>query len=160
MFTIRFWLAYGLCISPILFNCTGESFDFCKNPIGSANIQRIHNGYICFQEDFNACFRVEFTPSDYGFNCVLFTGHPVYGNIADVGEVECLGAITTKPANSEYALRKPMIEGHGYIMWLSDGTYGRFYLHSITGSGNEQTANVSLQYPFLDEAQLHHDHSA
>jgi hypothetical protein len=148
MFTLRFWLASVISLSPILFNCTGESFDFCKNPIGSATIQRSHNGYICFQEDFNGCFRVEFTPSDYGFNCVLFTGHPIYGNIADVGAVECLGAITAKPASSEYALRKPIIEGHGYIMWLSDGTYGRFYVDSITGSGSNLTVNIIFQYSF------------
>lgn len=148
MYKVNYWLAYALCLSPVLFNCTGETFDFCKNPIGSISLQRNHNSYICFQEDFNGCFRVEFTPSDYGFKCVLFTGHPIYGNIADVGAVECVGAIKNKPANSEYALRKTITAGHGYIIWLSDGTYGRFYVDSITGSGNEQTVNVVLQYPF------------
>lgn len=142
------WFSTGLVLLTLLLGCSGEEFDFCSNPIGTTTIQRYDEGYICFQADYNGCLQIQFNPSDNGLECVLFTGHPIYGNIADVGKVECLSSIKIKPPNSEYAIRKPMIEGHGYIMWLSDGTYGRFYLHSITSSGDNQTANIVWQYPF------------
>jgi hypothetical protein len=148
MIWVKFRLTYALCISFILSGCAGDEFDFCSDPIGATTIQRYDEGFICFQAEYNGCLQIQFNTSDYGLECVLFTGHPIYGNIADVGEVECLGSIRTKPPNSQYAIRKPMIEGHGYIMWLSDGTYGRFFLHSISGSSTNRTANIVWQYPF------------
>jgi hypothetical protein len=144
---VKFSLACMVCISFILCGCAGDEFDFCSNPIGTTTKQAYHNNLICFQEEYNGCIRIEFNPSDYAFQCVLVTGGgDVYGSLVDVGAVDCVGAVN-KPATG-YSYRVTMKAGHGYAMKMTDGTYGRLWINSITGSGSSLTVSMMWQFPF------------
>jgi len=131
----------------LLLGCSAEEFDFCSNPIGTASKQAYHDNLICFQTEYNGCIRIEFNTSDYAFQCVLVTGGgDTYGALADVGQVECVQEIS-KPATG-YSYRVAMKVNHGYAMKMIDGTYGRMWIKSITGTGSNRTVNLLWQYPY------------
>ena len=128
--------------------CSGnEELNFCTDPIGTDTYSLGPKGWVCFLPDINGCFIFESGTSST-ITSIGVQGH-VQGTIADIGTVECLGSIATKPTTG-FVSSLEVKANHGYVVRFPDDTYGRFFVVSVgkNSSGQVISANITRQYRF------------
>lgn len=133
-----------------LISCKEEAalFPHCTDPLGSENKVYKNGNVFCYKENYHGCFTLEMTTSTPVIRAVNFTGKEL-GMIIDVGEVKCLSDVKVKPV-SGYVYALNAVLGHGYIVKLPDGTYGRFFIDSWRKSTTNvvMEMNITRQYSF------------
>ncbi len=148
MFQLNRLLVLIFFLLPFLFQCNGEEFDFCSNPVGTTELTKQDLGYFCFQENFNACFQIKLKVAEPAFQAIYFDPDAVTGAMVDLGEMDCLKRVDKKPATG-YLYRVKINLHHGYVVKFSDGTFGRFFVDSLEGSATNITkVNLTWQYSF------------
>ena len=145
MFPIKHQIALIFLLLPFLFQCNGEEFDFCSNPIGTTEFETGDLGFFCFQEKFNACFQIELSVPEPSFQAVFFDLNAVTGAMIDLGEMDCLKKVNRKPVTG-YSYRIKINLHHGYVVKFSDGTFGRLFVDSF--EGNITKVRFTWQYSF------------
>jgi len=68
--------------------------------------------------------------------------------IADVGQVEGLGAVASVPS-SGFAHSAAAVQGHGYVVHTRKGDYAAFFTDSVDNNG---TFTIKFLYPLLNGA--------
>ncbi len=126
---------------------SGPINDQCPDPVGSDEYAVGDQGWICFQEDINGCFRLELDGEQPILRSVYVEGH-MYGMIADYGEVTCLSAMRRGPQlDFHYAVYAKL--RHGYVVRFPDETFGRLYIDSYYTNGSTITqVNFKRHYSF------------
>ena len=124
----------------------------CADPLGAEDIKLKNNDLLCYKEGYSACFIMQFTTTSQVIQAVDYTSvYPgtMIGMIVDLGAVNCLGEVTSKPT-SGFSFGVNAIEKHGYVVKLPDDTYGRLFVDSWTKSstGAVSEINITWQYAF------------
>jgi hypothetical protein len=121
--------------------------DTCADPIGTDEYPMSVNSYSCFQEKIKSCFRFDFkngVPLIQSTYSVTPADAPLF---KDVGEFSCLSKVTERPSEGwSYVVEIKL--HHGYSMKLSDGTYGRFFVHSWEKGATVTKVNLTRQYSY------------
>lgn len=127
----------------------------CTDPPGTVTSNISNKGKIDFHTgaigDANAfCYGVSssITMSLY-FDPFNFSMCKTGVNIADVGQVSCLGEVATIPS-SGFVVSLATTLGHGYVLRLTDGTFARIYCEKwvTSTSGGVTGIIIKWQYPF------------
>lgn len=143
------WLIIFTCLL-FLGSCETESvpLDFCADPLGSDNNTHQNGNVFCYKESFNGCFTIELSTTKTVIRAVNFAGKEL-AVIIDIGVVKCLSEVKIKPA-SGYVYSLNALLGHGYVIKLPDGTYGRFFIDSWQKSNTNGVVeiNITRQYSF------------
>lgn len=145
----RWLLTFGVVSLALFDSCSTEEISFtCADPLGTDTKTMKHDSWTCFQNDINGCFRFELATNPGVIRSVYVTGH-TFASIIDVGEVECLGEVTTKPTTGWVYVVVPQLH-HGYVVKMADGTIGRFFIDSweIGSNGLKTKVNITRQYSF------------
>jgi hypothetical protein len=124
--------------------CDTEEENVCNDPSGTATITLTNSVSLCFSQT-SGC------DSDITFSSIsnnLFAGGETLGFV-DIGEVDCLGEVTTKPTAGFVTQGSAQI-GHGYVTKQIDGTYGRFYAKEYlqSTSGGIIGLKINWQYSY------------
>jgi len=130
-------------------SCESDSaLDFCADPLGSDNNSYQNGNVFCYKENFNSCLMLELNTTKAAIRAVNYVGKEL-AQIQDIGPVKCLSEVKTKPA-SGYVNTVNALLGHGYVIKLSDGTYGRFFIDSWAKSSTGAVVEVNIirQYSF------------
>lgn len=120
----------------------------CADPLGTDTESLNDMALSCFQPEFAGCFRFELQ-GDMPVIRSLYKSTPADAPyLSDAGEVTCLSEVKKDPAASwSYALYAKL--HHGYVIKLSDGTYGRVYIDSWLKNGSKVSqVNITRQYAF------------
>jgi hypothetical protein len=129
----------------ILSSCSEELPDYCADPLGSDTKTYNNQSVMCFKEDFNGCFVMDFNTTPK-IRAVQISNGEV-ATIADAGEISCLNSLTG--VSMTYSYEAVVAEHHGYVVKFPDGTVGRIFIESITTVGSKfDQINVLRQYPF------------
>jgi hypothetical protein len=143
-------------IAAVLLSCQKDVSleNVCADPVGSEDIVMKNNTLICFKEKFNACFRMQLTPTSQILIAVNYTSvYPgtMIGMMADAGSARCLGDIKTKSlVASDYYYGFNIVPNRCYVVKLPDNTYGRLYVDSWvkSSSGAVTEVHITWQYSF------------
>ena len=147
--TVLSWVIIFTCL---LFQSGCETdlvpLDFCADPLGSDNNTYKNGNVFCYKDSFNSCFTLELTPTKTNIRAVNFAGKEL-AMIQDIGPVTCLSEVKAKPT-SGYVYTVNAALGHGYVIKLPDGTYGRFFIDSWIKSNTNVVVeiNITRQYSF------------
>lgn len=122
----------------------------CADPLGTDHIRVKRNQTFCFKEPVNGCVYNGCFWLTYNSPQILsvYQWYPACatGQIADVGEVKCLGQI--KKTTSGFTTTVPVTLHHGYLIRFPDSTYGRFFIDSwAQHSGYIDSMYIARQYP-------------
>jgi hypothetical protein len=143
-------LILAICLGSVILACDKSSLDnLCADPIGSEGIVLRDSSIFCFSKTFDGCFIAIFNQDQIDVSAISIL-ESQEGIIIDTGMFNCLGNVTDKPVNG-YASSVPLILDHGYVVWLEDGTFGRFYTDSFTQATNGTAVdevNIIWQYSF------------
>lgn len=143
------WVIIFICL---LFNSSCETdlvpLDFCADPLGSDNNTYKNGNVFCYKDSFNSCFTLELTTTKTNIRAVNYAGKEL-AMIQDIGPVTCLSEVKTKPI-SAYVYTVNAVLGHGYVIKLPDGTYGRFFIDSWIKPNTNVVVeiNITRQYSF------------
>lgn len=133
-----------------MIGCEGDSTlsPYCTDPLGSDNKSYKNGNIFCYKESYNGCFTLEMTTANPIIRVVNYTGKEL-AMIIDIGAVKCLSEVKIKPA-SGYVYALNAVLGHGYVIKLPDGTYGRFFIDSWLKSNTNVVVemNITRQYSF------------
>jgi len=145
---VKLKISICLFILASLIGCGDEEINLtCADPLGSDAISIGHEVFTCFQEDINGCFWFHLDVSPPVLQSVYVEGHSI-AMIIDVGAVECLGEVTQKPTTG-FVFATEAIIGHGYVVRMEDGTYGRLFIDSwIVSGGQIVEVNLKRQYAY------------
>ncbi|MFC2124877.1 hypothetical protein ACFLU5_08705 [Bacteroidota bacterium] len=137
-------------LSPVLTDCTeSEINNPCADPIGSDDMVLEDENVFCFMESVNGCFQIIWHDSSIEIISLNLTDK-IRGRIVDIGEVNCLGDVITKP-ESGYMDSVMVQEHHGYVVKFPDETFGRIYIDSFVeslASDDIVSIRTTWQYTF------------
>ena len=122
-----------VCLFLVFTDCTESDINnICADPIGSDDMELEDESVFCFMESVNGCFQIKWQDSSIEI-ISLNLQDKIQGEIVDIGEVNCLGEVISKPENG-YKDTVVVLEHHGYVVKFPDGTYGRLYIDSFVES--------------------------
>ena len=131
-------------------SCTESDIEnACADPIGSDDMVLDDGDVFCFMESISGCFQIKWRESSIEIVAIsLLDG--VLGQIIDIGVVDCLGDVITKP-ESGYTDTVIVLEHHGYVVKFPDETFGRIYIDSFVESlASDEIVSIrtTWQYTF------------
>jgi len=111
---IKHVVSMFVCLFLVFTDCTeSDIHNICADPIGSDDMELEDESVFCFMESVNGCFQIKWQDSSIEI-ISLNLQDKIQGEIVDIGEVNCLGEVISKPENG-YKDTVVVLEHHGRV---------------------------------------------